>query len=127
MITETIDTIDIGKDFSILPRGVYYNDGEDSAQRFREEFLKPVFTDPEKYSRPVKVILDTAEAFSAAFLEEAFGGLVREGYATADEVNAALELVCERGGFWLYEQLIETFLEEAAEDQSKKKLQAAAG
>ncbi|MGR3914444.1 MAG: STAS-like domain-containing protein, partial [Gammaproteobacteria bacterium] len=127
MTANPIDTIDIGADFSIVPRGVHYNDGDNSGQRFREEFLKPIFTEPEKYSRPVKVILDTAEAFSAAFLHEAFGGLVREGYASADEVRDALELVCERGGFWLYERLIKRSLAEAEEEQAKKKLQAAAG
>ena len=128
MTTDTIDTIDVGADFSIAPYGGRRQDSDYSGERFREEFLKPIFTEPGKYSRPVTIILDTAEAYSAAFLQEAFGGLVREGYATPDEFNADVKLVIkERQGFGVYVRVIDRFLAEAAEERSKKKQQAGGG
>ena len=109
----TISTIDIGKDFSKVPRGRYYRDSDSSGQRLREEFLAPVFTKKENYNFPVKVILDTAEGYGASFLEEAFGGLVREGYATPEEVNEAFEYVYERGGFGVFARMIKSCIADA--------------
>lgn len=115
----TISTIDIGAEFSSAPYGGHRVDSDYSGERFREEFLEPIFTEPEKYSLPVNIVLDTVAAFSAAFLQEAFGGLVREGHATPEKIRAYLKFVFEEHEeFELYVRLIAIFIAEAA---AKKK------
>lgn len=68
-------------DFSEFPGGRYREDGPNSGQRFREEFLAPAL---QEY-QTVSVDLDGAMGYGSSFLEEAFGGLVRsEGFEFED-------------------------------------------
>ena len=125
---DTIDTIDIGKEFAINPRGVRHEDSDVSAQRFREEFLEPIFTSPEKYSRPVKIVLHNAVGgFGASFLDEAFGELVRKKLITPANFDDTFELVADRGGFWLFARMIRTLVAEAAQEQPENQQRVGAG
>ena len=67
-------TISVTTDFSPYPVGRYISDGPVSAQRFREDFLKP----PLYKSQKLHVTLDCPFGIASSFLEEAFGGLIRE-------------------------------------------------
>ena len=79
--------INIAKDFSRYPAGRYLTDGDFSGQRFREEFLIPVVKSKER----AVIELDGVRGYGSSFLEEAFGGLVREGF-TVDEVKSAFTI-----------------------------------
>jgi len=70
-------TINVAVDFSRYPAGRYIDDGPHSGQRFRDDFLKPVLLNSEK----AIIELDGVRGYGSSFLEEAFGGLVREDYA----------------------------------------------
>ncbi|VUD48310.1 hypothetical protein TDB9533_01208 [Thalassocella blandensis] len=70
-----INKIDVAKEFSARPYGRYRDDGEFSAQRFREEFLLPAF----EQGLPFLVDLSGSNRYGSSFLEEAFGGLIRDG------------------------------------------------
>lgn len=83
-------TISIACEFSRYPAGRYKTDGPLSGEHFREKFLVPVLASGDC----VRVELDGARGYGSAFLEEAFGGLVRLGYPV-DEVKAAFELTSE--------------------------------
>jgi hypothetical protein len=65
--------ITIAADFSRSPSGRYIADGPNSGERFREEFLFPALS-----SGKVEVVLDGVLTLGSSFLDEAFGGLVRE-------------------------------------------------
>ena len=52
-------------------------------QLFREKFLRPAF----QLEGPIKIILDGARGYGSSFLEEAFGGLVREGFSSEDIIK----------------------------------------
>lgn len=67
----------IATDFSPFPAGRYSRDGDYSGEVFRNNFLLPALT---KYERVV-VDLDGTDGMGSSFLEEAFGGLVRNGYS----------------------------------------------
>jgi hypothetical protein len=67
--------INVGRDFSKHPAGRYREDGPNSGQRFREDFLLPSL----KGDAALIVTLDGTRGFGSSFLEEAFGGLVRAG------------------------------------------------
>lgn len=72
--------LNIATDFSRSPSGRYYTDGPNSGERFREEFLAPALAVDD-----VEVNLDGVLTLGSSFLDEAFGGLVREkGIAPSD-------------------------------------------
>lgn len=68
-------TIKISDIFSPTPKGrVHPDDGPNTGQRFREQFLEPIFNDYEK----IIIDLDDLYGCPSSFREEAFGGLVRK-------------------------------------------------
>ena len=70
-------TINILKDFSLIPGARYKSDGEFSGEEFREKFLEKHFEDSSDNTK-IEIILDGTEGFATSFLEEAFGGLARK-------------------------------------------------
>lgn len=72
--------INIAEDFSRYPSGRVVADGPNSGQKFREKFLVPALRDHET----VVVVLDGVRGYPSSFTEEAFGGLVREGFSKDD-------------------------------------------
>lgn len=69
--------VNIANDFSPYPGGRYPEDGKFSGQEFRDNFLIPRL----EANEPFIVQLDGTRGYGSSFLEEAFGGLVRCGYA----------------------------------------------
>ena len=69
--------INIARDFGRYPAGRYLADGPYSGQAFREKLLVPALRGNDKI---VDIELDGARGLASSFLEEAFGGLVREGF-----------------------------------------------
>jgi hypothetical protein len=65
--------IEIANDFSRYPCGRYRDDGEFSAERFRDDLIVPAL----RAHGAVTVNLDGTLGLAASFLEEAFGGLTR--------------------------------------------------
>ena len=84
------NTIKVVQDFSKYPAGRYYEDGDYSAQKFRNDLLLPALT---ANSDAVTVELDGVAGYSSSFLEEAFGGLVRESKLPKGELEERLSLV----------------------------------
>ena len=68
--------INVANDFSRAPIGRYISDGPNSGERFRNEFLKPALAESEK----VIVQFDGTRPIGSSFLEESFGGLIRDGF-----------------------------------------------
>lgn len=89
MNTEQIVTISIASQFSRVPAGRVRSDGPYSGERFRDEFLVPRLRE----GRALRIDFDGARGYGSSFLEEAFGGLIRNGFATADDLSQRLEFV----------------------------------
>ena len=83
----TEHTIDIAREFTKFPFGRYRDDGDKSAEVFREDILIPALND---YDR-VTVDLGGTNYYGSSFLEETFGGLVRQGF-TKDELKQKLRI-----------------------------------
>lgn len=81
--------INIDREFSPFPAGRYREDGPFSGQAFREDVLAPAL----KSFPNVHVSLDGTLGLGSSFLEEAFGGLVRAGFA-ASELHRKLKITC---------------------------------
>lgn len=71
--------VNIAKDFSEFPFGRYPEHGPFNGARFRRELL----VEPLRRGEVVQVDLSGARGLAASFLEEAFGGLVRDGFDVA--------------------------------------------
>jgi hypothetical protein len=88
---ETMAVISIAKQFSPYPFGRYRRDGDHSGEAFREDVLLPVL----RKSDRVIVDLDGVKGgLGSSFLEEVFGGLVREHGFSVEELERRLEIVC---------------------------------
>jgi hypothetical protein len=107
--------INIGKDFSDTPVGRYLEDGGFSGQRFREEFLAPAL---EKYDK-VDVDISDAEGYGSSFLDEAFGGLVRDHDYSYDQIREKLNILCSNDQFGIYVKLIWFYIEQAQKHVSR--------
>ena len=81
-------TIKMGRDFSPCPGGRSRADGPWCAEAFREDTLHPALV-----AEDVVVLhLDCAEGYGSSFLSEAFGGLVRSGAFTSEQLHRKLRL-----------------------------------
>ena len=102
----------LADDFSRSPSGRYFSDGPNSGERFREEFLYPAIL-----SDKVEVILDGVLTLGSSFLDEAFGGLVREKGIAATELRK--KLVIKSAGLETYVSRIWSYIEDP---KNRKKL-----
>ena len=83
--------IHIAKDFSKFPCGRYASDGPASAQDLRDKLIVPAL----KATPTGKVLidLDGVSGYGSSFLEEAFGGLIRESGFHLYDLTSRLEFV----------------------------------
>ncbi|NWB08969.1 STAS-like domain-containing protein [Pseudomonas sp. D5002] len=79
-------TISVVKDFNKRPYGRYPEDGDGCGQYFREKLLAPKLREYDK----VHVELDGYNRYGRSFLDEAFGGLIREEKFTWEELQNKL-------------------------------------
>lgn len=70
-------TINISQEFSKYPGPRYKKLGLFSGEEFRDDILIPAL----KVSETVTIQLDGAMGYGSSFLEETFGGAVRNGWA----------------------------------------------
>ena len=70
--------INIARDFSDTPGARHISDGPFSGQQFRDEILIPKYKEACEKGEMLQVNLDGCYGFATSFLEESFGGLVRE-------------------------------------------------
>lgn len=85
-------TICLSKDFSPSPAGRYPADGPYPGEAFRNKLLLPAIQCHER----VIVDMEGSEMAGSSFLEEAFGGLVREGRIPESELRKKLEVKSNR-------------------------------
>jgi hypothetical protein len=100
-------SISVAKDFSTTPGGRLKKESKFSGEEFREKLLEKHFTDGS--TDKIKIDLDGVEGYSTAFLEEAFGGLVRK--FGKDVVKNRLEFISTEEPFLINE--IESYIEKA--------------
>jgi hypothetical protein len=82
--------ISVARDFSRFPAGRFLADGPHSGEAFKLNVLAPALS---KYNI-VTLTLDGALGYPSSFLEESFGGLVRDGFDPS-ELEVRLNLISE--------------------------------
>ena len=78
----------IADDFSPYPAGRFPEDGRFNGTTFRRDYLAPAL----RQGDTVEVVFDGVAGFGSSFLEEAFGGLVREEGMTKEYLDGHLVL-----------------------------------
>lgn len=98
--------IKVATDFYRRPAGRFKSDGRYSGETFREDFLLPKL---QQLADNDKLIVDFTDVSmsGSSFLEETFGGLVRKGYFTVEQLEEKLEIRAESrqviiDNVWLY-------------------------
>lgn len=105
--------IKVANDFTKYPGGRYLSDGQYSGQRFREEYLAPALLGVGR----VVVELDGTLGYGSSFLEEAFGGLVREMGIEPKQLLEKLELRTDNESL-AYD--IKKYIEDAGKAKGKR-------
>lgn len=82
--------LNVVKDFSNRPYGRYKTDGDYCGENFRKKLLAPKLRQAIKNAEKLCVSLDGYNRYGRSFLDEAFGGLIREEKFTPAEVNKHL-------------------------------------
>ncbi len=85
-------TINIAKEYTKTPGGRYIVEGPYSGEDFRKTVLRPAFIKAKTAGEKLIVIMDGGYGYGTSFLEEAFGGLVRD---LGDEDISDIEIVSE--------------------------------
>lgn len=82
--------INVPTDFGRIPYGRDDDDGDQNGARFRHQKLLPALLNAEK----VIVSLDGTDIpYGSSFLEEAFGGLIRLGYFSAEQLRDRVKII----------------------------------
>jgi hypothetical protein len=77
----------IAQDFAVMPGGRKIQDGPFSGELFRKSILEPAL----RNDGTIVIDLDGVRGYGSSFLEEAFGGLVRDGFEKR-ELRERLEI-----------------------------------
>lgn len=85
--------IKIARDFSYAPGPRYIEEGKNSGEKFRQELLAAAFQKAIFEDKKVIVDLDGTDGYGTSFLEESFGGLIRNDGIPYDEIIKRLEII----------------------------------
>ncbi|MET3891051.1 hypothetical protein ABIE41_002127 [Bosea sp. OAE506] len=107
--------IKIASDFSPYPGGRYRTDGAWNGQAFREEKLVPAL----QRADVVTVDLDDVRGLPPSFLEEAFGGLLRDGFKLPD-LEKRLKIEARSRQFARYPAMIWQMMQQASGNVSAR-------
>ncbi len=103
-------TIEIARDFSVTPGPRYERLGPNSGEAFRRRLSEELAKSEDDV---VVVLLDGTEGYGSSFLEEAFGGLVRDGRFSADEIQRRLQIVAKSRLYVTYAKEATSYLQDA--------------
>ena len=108
--------MNIAREFSPMPIGRNRADNPDtSGEVFRDKWLRPMLHRAVKEKDIVVLDLEGMDGLNATFMEEAFGGLVRSGEWTADQVLQIIRFVPEKTHYDLYIKNVKDVIREAGD------------
>ena len=105
--------INIAREFSPIPRGRFRGSSDKSGQAFREDILYPKICEALKNKDTLEVDLKGMLGLGSTFLEESFGGLVREHGMNPDEILKTIKFL-PGNNLDLWVELTQEYIQEAA-------------
>lgn len=106
----------ISKDFSRTPGPRYRVEGDFSGEEFREQVLRNHVLQAINTGEKLTIDLDGTEGYGTSFLEEAFGGLIREDHLGYNEVVDTLHFISNEEEYLIDD--IQSYLYDAKECSS---------
>jgi len=88
-----METLKISKIFSSTPGPRSRKEGSFSGQQFREEILAPAIKKAIDNNEILIVNIDGTAGYGPSFIEESFGGLIREDHIPYQTLIAHLQIV----------------------------------
>lgn len=111
--------VNIATDFSRTPGVRYESEGEFSGEKFRKEVLLPKYNEAVKLNAKLIIVLDGTAGLGTSFLEESFGGLIREDGVDYKRLVSTLTLVSTENPDYIEE--INEYIKDAYERKGKRK------
>ena len=99
------------RDFTEFPGPRYRKDGPFSGEEFREARLSPALKDALQQGSSVCVELDGVAGYGSSFTEEAFGGLLRNGFSFT-QLKEHLKIVARTSRFQHHRVRAEMYIDE---------------
>lgn len=90
-MSKSVMKISVAKDFSKNPSGRYIKDGKTSGEVFLKNLLLPAV----RTHDVVEINFDGVRGYGSSFLEEAFGGFIRETRMSLGEFYKKVKIVTE--------------------------------
>jgi hypothetical protein len=110
--------IKIASDFTTAPGPRKVSEGKFSGEQFRKEFLLPKVREASDKKCHLIIDLDGTSGYGTSFLEESFGGLIREDNLRLATLNALLLFVSQEEPDLLQE--IREYMEDAEKEKEGK-------
>jgi hypothetical protein len=85
--------IKIATEFTTAPGPRYINEGKFSGELFRKEILLPKLREALQSQCCLEVDLDGTAGYGTSFLEESFGGLIREDKLDLETLKKSLKFI----------------------------------
>jgi len=104
-MSKSVMRINVAKDFSKNPSGRYIKDGKTSGEVFLKNLLLPAV----KTYDLVEINFDGVRGYGSSFLEEAFGGFIRETKMSLIDFFKKVKIITQDP---LLEQEIKSYLED---------------
>lgn len=109
--------IKIATDFSRIPGARYPEEGDFSGQEFRNKVLLPQLKKAIQENVKLTIDLDGTAGLGISFLEEAFGGLIREDKLDYAQIIETLKFVSEEDPDYISE--IHSYIDDAHEQEKR--------
>lgn len=106
----------ISKDFTTSPGPRYQSEGKFSGELFRNSVLYPAVAEAINSNHELVIDLDGTSGYGTSFLEESFGGLIRENHLSHSKLTAVLKFVSKEEPDLITE--IEEYMQDAATDET---------
>lgn len=106
--------VKIARDFSRTPGPRYIKEGKWSGELFRTEKFYNIFNDAINHNNIVVVDLDGVLGYGTSFLEEIFGGLIREHHLDYNQILSHLEIISQEEPYLINDIL--AYLKDAHEE-----------
>lgn len=110
-------TLNVRRDFARAPGPRYRSEGSFSGEEFREGYLLPRLKEAMAGDCVLLIDIDGVAGFGVSFLEEAFGGLIREDGLTQSTILQHIELKSERLDY--LEEEILSYVKDAQGEKNK--------
>ena len=106
--------LSIAEDFSSTPTGKLNEYSTRSGEVFRQYTLYPILCEAMKNKQRLHINFVGIDGMTSSFLEEAFGGLVREHNLTPDEVLQTIEFLPQKSHFDFSIKIAKEHVQEAS-------------